>query len=164
MKHNIPKNPRECLDQRAQALAHKHHRRLQQMTHQALEARQAQRSRWIKPTMATAFSLLLITTVVFLYQQDDQHGNKTATQPLTTTQTALPVWLTDTDVPLTLIENLEFYHWLSQQKDKQYAQNQSPLIVAFNEYDRYRFSQRLSPRNLTERFSGTTSHVGGVQK
>lgn len=155
MKHNAPQNPREHLEQRGQALAQKHHRRLQKMTHQALESQQTKHSRWIKPTMATTFSLLLITTVVFLYKQDNQHNN--ALEKHVSTTQPLPIWLIDTNVPITLIENLEFYHWLSQQTDKQHAQNQSPLTMAFNEYDQYRFSQRLSPRNLAERILGTTS-------
>lgn len=142
MKRNNPsQTAKKRLNERKQALAKKHHYRLQQMTERAIQAPQKKPlvplASWIKPTFATAFSIFLITTVMFLYQYEAEKPITASLAPLP----KLPVWVTDTDTPVTLIENIDFYHWLSQQTDNQHAKNQQHFTMVLNEYTWHRLSQ-----------------------
>ena len=163
-RNNLSQTPTERLNQREQALAKKHYYRLQQMTERAIQAPQKKPlvplASWIKPTFATAFSILLITTVVFLYQYEEE---KPLTSSLTTLP-ELPVWIADTDIPVTLIENIDFYHWLSQQTDNQHAKNQQYFTMALNGYTQHRLSQRLRSRDVTKRLSRTAIDSRSYQK
>ncbi len=154
-----PFSPGEYLDRRKQALTHKHQRRLQRMTREAMLSRaKPWHSSWVKPALATAFSVMLVTTFVLL-----KEGTENVPNPVLQ-DADLPAWVTDTEVPLTLIENLEFYDWLAQQPENQQAKLQTSLTVAINTYYQYRFSQRLTTRDPAQRVSGAASYPGAVQR
>ena len=150
-------SPKDSLDDREQALAQKHQRQLHSMTQEALLSRQ---KNWFKPAMATAFSIMLVTTLVLINTSDN---------PGEQVDPDLPVWVTDTNVPLNLIEHLEFYDWLAQQPENQQARYQEyddekPTTLAANDDYQYCLSQRLTTRDFTKRIFGTTAYFGTVQR
>ncbi len=156
MNHKPPVSPREYLDQRKQQLTQKHQRRLQRMTVEAIQSREHSWHIPWKLVMASAFSIMLIATTAFLKKPETEQPS----QP----DMSLPAWVMDTEVPLTLIENLEFYDWLAQQPDNQQAKYQKALTVAVNDFYQHRFSQRLTTRYPAQRLSRTTARSGALQR
>ncbi len=158
---NPKPSPQDILDRRQQALANKHSARLHRMTQEALQLQPSPsslwQSAWLKPTVATAFSLMLVTSIIFL----NPANKKTHTLEL---DSHLPEWVTDTEVPLTLIENLEFYDWLAQQPENQQAKLQKSLTLALNEFYQYRLGKRHASSDLAEGSSGTAFHTRTVQR
>lgn len=149
-------SPGEYLEGRKQTLTQKHQRHLHRMTQEALQSQENNNQKsWFKPAMATAFSVMLVTTLVLLNTSD-----KSSEQ----SETDLPAWVTDTNVPLNLIENLEFYDWLAQQPENQQARYEKAITLAANDYYQYRLSQRLTARDSTKRIPGTTAYFGTVQR
>ena len=150
-------SPKDCLNSRQQTLADKHHSRLVKMTQEALQPQEnIWRSLWMKPALATAFSLLLVTSIVILNSPEKQTGSVTP-------DVNLPEWVTDTEVPLTLIENLEFYDWLAQQPENKQAKLQKSLTLALNEFHHYRSGKRFATSDFTQRVSGTAYYLGKIQ-
>ncbi len=168
MKHNkLPFTPNEHLDQHEQALAKKHQQRLRAMTQEALYPQQQPwHASWVKPAMVTAFSVLLVSTVIFLKAPVSINPNTDSAIPPQSMPLSMPLpeWVMDTDIPLTLIENLEFYDWLAQQPEEKQAKFQQSLTLAINEFHQYRFSQRRSSEDLTERFAGAVADFRTVQR
>lgn len=132
------------LDQLAQRLEQKHRTRLEAMTREALHTQPATRLPWLHPawlkplrlrsataTMVTAFAASAALAAVLLVFLPE----KPPTAPVTLA--TLPDWVQDTDVPLTLLENMAFYDWLSQQQPgNQSAAPQNWLVLADNQPDR----------------------------
>jgi len=161
MKHKTPKKPNEYLDQCAQRLAEKHHRRLQKMTREALDALPKKRAvRWHKPVFVSVFSLFIITTTLFL-----QNAKEPATlaNNLHRLPTTLPAWVMDTETPDTLIEHLDFYDWLARQTN-QYTAAEKPITLVLNQPAWPRFSQRLPTDDVTQRFPRTTAYLRSIQQ
>lgn len=162
MKTEKPRlSPRDYLEGRKQELSQKYQRQLYRMTQEALQSQKnnAQKS-WFMPVMAATFSILLVTTLVLLNTSDQSSEQ---------TETDLPTWVTDTNVPLNLIENLEFYDWLAQQPENQQARYQEygyekAITLAANDYYQYRLSQRLTAGDSTQRIPRTTAYFRTVQR
>ncbi|HHL18547.1 MAG TPA: hypothetical protein ENJ33_02305 [Thiothrix sp.] len=162
MKHKTPKKPNEYLDQCAQRLAEKHHRRLQAMTREAINTLpKKRRSLWQKPVFVSAFSLFIISTVLFLQNAEEPEtlSNNLLSQPV-----ALPAWVMDTETPDTLIEHLDFYDWLAKQTEHQYTSSEKHITLVITQSAWSRFGQRFPSLELTQRFPRTTTYVRNVQK
>lgn len=142
------------LDRLAQRLEQKHRTRLDAMTRAALQAPQATpcvqwlSAVWLKPAMITAFTASIAAAAIVLVYLP---GKKPA-EPATFA--ALPAWVTDTDIPLTLLENIEFYDWLSQQPGNPNATLQNRLVLADNHLDQLGIGRRYPSADLAQRFSG----------
>ena len=154
----------EYLEKRKHALTQKHTHRLHRMTQEALESRQNKRFQfvWVKPVLATAFSILLLVAVMLFKVPENPQ------QPVgqsASIMAKLPEWVTDTQVPLSLIENLEFYEWLAQQPNQQGMASsiQSDITLAINEFYQYRLGKRRASSNITERFSGAAFDARTLQ-
>ena len=150
------KTPNEYLDQRAQDLAEKHQQRLQAMTFQTMAPpRQPRKVAWIKPTLASVFSLAIIATAVFWHNAEKPTTVVTTVLPALPALSVLPTWVMDTKTPDTLIENLDFYDWLAQQTEhQQNAAKKHPTLV-INQYAGTRISQQFTTYNLTQRLPRT---------
>lgn len=152
------------LDQLAQHLEQKHRTRLDAMTRAALQAPQPTprgqwlSAVWLKPAMITAFAASIATAAVLLVYLP---GKKPA-EPATFA--ALPAWVTDTDIPLTLLENIEFYDWLSQQPGNPNAALQNRLVLADNHLGQFGIGGRYPSADLAQRFSGRFAAVGDAQR
>jgi hypothetical protein len=154
MKRKTPTTPNEYLDQHTQRLAEKHQRRLQTMTFEAINSLPKKKQFiWLKPILASAFTVAIITTTLFL--QDTEKPTAT---------TALPAWVMDTETPETLIENLDFYDWLAQQTEDQYTINEKHPTLDFDQFYQSRLSQRLATDNATQRIPRAIVYVRNVQK
>ena len=119
----------EYLDARTVELAHKHHRRLQQLTREAVDLHQRrQRHQWLRPvvgvSLATAFSAVVAVVLVVTRFDDLTHrdgaAQMTAEQAVVESaenslMAQLPMWVKDTNTPVELVEHLDFYRWLAQQ-------------------------------------------------
>ena len=105
-KHQQSAN--QHLDHRSALLGKKHAVVLDHMTSQALNA-QGKRFflEFSKPTVAWAFSILFVMGVVFNFY--DQAPTNTVPK-----MAAIPAWVSDTQVPVPVIEQLKFYTWLAQ--------------------------------------------------
>ena len=162
-------NAKEYLDKRQELLARRHRLHLQAMTREVLASRlQAHWQRrfiWFKPAMAAAFAsvavLLLAPLMVAKLSVDTPHTQYAQSKPGDSMN--LPEWVTDTDVPLTLIENLEFYDWLAKQPDSEQVQKKKTLTLAFYWRDQHRNFKRHTTSNLADRFSGAAKHSGANQ-
>ena len=139
------------LDQLAQRLEQKHRLRLDAMTRAALQAPQpAPRVQWLsavwlKPAMITAFTASIAVAVVLLIVLPE----KSPTPPATLV--TLPDWVKDTDVPLTLLTNMDFYDWLAQQPDNQSAQAYDLLALADDRFPRFGTSGRYPAADFAKR-------------
>jgi hypothetical protein len=154
MKRKTPITPNEYLDQHTQRLAKKHQRRLQTMTFEAIDSLpKKRRSIWFKPVLASAFTVAIIATTLLLQNTE---------KPIVAT--ALPAWVMDTETPVTLIENLDFYDWLAQQTEQQYSTDEKHITVAINQSYWFRFGQRLPSHKPAQRLLRTTSYLRSIQK
>ena len=174
---------RRHLDQRAEALAQKHHRRLRQMTQTALESRQRRRaSIWRNPAFgvaaAAAFSVTLAISALLLRPDSATlPGDMTAQAPPAQTPawlTRLPGWVRDTETPLDLLENYAFYRWLATQNPPTSGTDRSTSLegphdpdeqIAFLALaaDEYRHRQRYAATDAAARFSGAVAAAGAAQ-
>ncbi|MBU0656975.1 MAG: hypothetical protein KJ914_17770 [Gammaproteobacteria bacterium] len=156
------------LDQLAQHLEQKHRHRLEAMTRATLQTPPpAVRRSWLHPalmrplrlrstttTMVMAFAASAALAAVLLAFLPE----KSPTLPVTLA--TLPDWVKDTDVPLTLLENMAFYDWLSQQPSNQSAASQNRLVLADNQPDRLGPGWRYATTDPAERFSGGFARDG----
>ncbi|WP_287600046.1 hypothetical protein [Thiothrix sp.] len=148
------------LDQFAQRLARKHQVRLEAMTRSALQVQPATarlswlHKAWMKPAMATAFAASLALAAVLLGYLPE----KKAIEPAAFA--AMPEWVKDTEVPLTLLENIAFYDWLSQQSGNPSAALQNRLVLADNQLGQSGIGGRYTTSNLAQRFSGRPAADG----
>ncbi len=181
------------LDARSEELARKHHRRLQSMTYAALDTRLRKQERhWLKTGFAAAAGTALSLAVAIgiglqLQGTEDTRQSQIATlerQPDALMEN-LPPWVKDTDTPVELIENLEFYQWLAQQTgasqsskaspyshtpstpnsatDQQHAAIQQAFLLALNDADDHRRGQRRTAADPAQGFSRTTAAAGKVE-
>jgi len=135
------------LNQKAQQLTDKHQIRLDAISTAALQyslSKEIQKPSIIQrifntithpfltppATVTTAFfslCLLGIATLFWLNAPLQNNINFERMQANTIASTS-PTWVKDTDIPLELLENMDFYVWLSQSK---YAHNNSPQTQIF---------------------------------
>lgn len=152
------------LDQLAQRLEQKHRRRLEAMTRSALQTQrpaphlQWLHTAWMKPAMVTAFAASLALAAVLLGYLPE----KQAIEPATVA--AMPEWVKDTDVPLTLLENIAFYDWLSQQSPAQRAALQNRLVLADNHLGQLDSGGRYASTDLAQGLSGRFITDGEAQR
>jgi hypothetical protein len=130
--------------------------------------------------MATSFAMVLTLVYLSLNTPD----NLTHRQ-----QMNLPEWVMDTEVPLTLIEDLEFYDWLAQHPEylfqnqtrnqtqnlsiqlhpmyprkDQTTYDEKAFTLAVNEFNQFRYSERLTTEYIAKGLSGTTDNSGEIQR
>ncbi len=101
------------LDNRAEVLARRHQRRLNEMTESALSSAQHRRHQWFAPQPALALATISVAVLAWwmVPLTDDA-----PTYPSMAVQMAtIPNWVLDDEVPLELLESPEFYHWLAEQ-------------------------------------------------
>ncbi len=171
---------RRHLDQRAEALAQKHHRRLQQMTQAALESRQRRHaSIWRNPAFgvaaAAAFSVTLAISALLLRPDSATRPDDMSAQARTPAWLErLPGWVRDTETPLDLLENYAFYRWLATQNPPTSGADRSTSLegphdpdeqIAFLALaaDEYRHRQRYAATDAAARFSGAVAPAGAAQ-
>lgn len=151
------------LDRLAQRLEQKHHARLEAMTRAALQAqRPAPRFQWLsaawmRPAFATAFVLAASITLWVAYQT----GKRASDAPALA---QLPTWVEDTQVPLTLLENMDFYDWFAQLPPEQQAQIQGYLVLADNQRLEFGVGGGYPTADLAERFFGRPAADGDLQR
>jgi hypothetical protein len=134
------------FDQLAQHLGQKHRHRLETMTRAALQIPPPiTRLSWMKPAMLTAFAASATLAVVLLIVLPE----KSPTPPATLV--TLPDWVKDTDVPLTLLTNMDFYDWLAQQPDNPSAQAYDLLALADDRFPRFGTSGRYPAADFAKR-------------
>ena len=161
--------PKDYLDQKAQKLAEKHQQRLETISKQALSHQRIhppsnflsfflsslfKRLLTPAPMMAVASIFVLSLAIPYFFESADKQLSSHALQ----VNAKLPTWVKDTEVPIALLENLDFYVWLSQYD--QFAQTEDKRVLVAAGYDQHCPRQRCSPRYLTEGFSRTTSFTG----
>jgi len=109
MNNKHPKSAKQWLDHRSDQLGKKHFSALDYMTDQALMPKQKIHFfMQYKAVMAIAFSVLLVMGIMF----NVNNQSLVNTEPKMAT---LPAWVSDTQVPVPVIEQLKFYTWLAQQ-------------------------------------------------
>ncbi|MDX9987402.1 MULTISPECIES: hypothetical protein [Thiothrix] len=147
------------FDQLAQHLEQKHRHRLEAMTRTALQTPPPSTCLswlhlvWIKPlrlrsattVMVSALAASAAIAVVLLIVLPE----KSPTPPATLV--TLPDWVKDTDVPLTLLTNMDFYDWLAQQPDNQSAQAYDLLALADDRFPRFGTSGRYPAADFAKR-------------
>jgi len=106
------------------------------------------------PIMALASILVISVVITVFFEQRDEQLSPHSFQA----NAKLPTWVKDTDVPVELLENLDFYVWLSQQNE--FAQTKDELVLAAAWYYQHCTGERCSPSNIAEGFSGTITHTG----
>ncbi len=111
--------PAELLQQSAEQLAQKHQQRLHAMTRAAVYGKAASRAR---PTLYPAWRRLVAVPVlsllgIALVWQLSQHSGAPHTQPQLALDDQVPAWVQDTDVPLAVLQNYDFYQWLEHELD-----------------------------------------------
>ncbi len=151
----------EQLDQKAKELAFKHQKRLHEMTALAVNQQSAYTfpsliASFLKPAPMMALASVLSVAValsIFLGKQDVQKSSG-----IVQARADMPAWVKDTDVPLDILENMDFYVWLSQQN--QFAENTNKITLAAAWHNHLSVSKRYSPRNIAEGFFRKTSAIG----
>jgi len=117
---------KQRLDQSAAAMGEKHGLRLEQMTLQAV-ARYTEKPQNNYRQFAVPFAipLAMATSLMFVVWLWWPLNDTTAPQgipPVAVTASSkagLPEWVTDTTIPLSLLNNMEFYDWLAKQTENQ---------------------------------------------
>ena len=147
------------LNEKEESLKNKKQQQLQKITRWVMKNKSHPTSlfKWMLtsvPTMALV-SLFTISITVTILNSDN---NEQLTPYSLQANAKLPVWVKDTNVPLELLENLDFYVWLSQQN--QFTQTEEKFIVATALYNQYCISERCAPRNVTKGISRTTTRIG----
>lgn len=148
------------LDQLAQRLEQKHRTRLEAMTRAALRTPRPSRhaSRWqfpcLKPVMATGLAASAAIAALLWLSPREQ-------TPAMAGMAALPEWVADTGVPLTLLANMDFYDWLARQPNNpQSAAPQNRLVLADNQPGYPGTGWRHATTHPAERFSGGFARDG----
>jgi len=144
MPNKTANNLKQYFDQKEVHLNKKHQQRLDKMTQNALKSHLNYQSkstrkpvfslysifidRLLKPFPVVILSSLLFATIainmLFEYQNIQEKPDSIVANY------QIPQWVKDADVPLELLENINFYVWLSQQNYAAKQQNKSFLAVA----------------------------------
>ncbi len=149
------------LDQHSQELSYKYQRRLHDMTQLAIEQKSAYTlssffASLVKPMpMMALASIFSFAVVVSLFLDEKKVYNSTA---VLQTKADIPAWVKDTDVPLDVLENLDFYVWLSKQNTLTQNYNKITLAAAWANY--FGTRKRYSASDSAQRFSRKTAHIG----
>lgn len=154
----------QYLDEKNQRLSQRYQYRLRKMTNWVINNHPSSLlSLLLKPLsfvlkpvpmMALASILAISVTVTVLFEKRDEQLSPHSFQA----NAKLPTWVKDTDVPVELLENLDFYVWLSQQNE--FAQTKDKWVLAVAWYHQHCTGKRCSPRDIAEGFSGTVTHTG----
>lgn len=104
------------LDQKAEALAQKHSHRLLQMRQRAMQ-HQRRSPWWLNPLAMMAVPAAAVAIlVVSLWTPGVMLNEQQPAQPLAVkTPAGIPAWVADTQVPVEVLENIQFYEWLSHE-------------------------------------------------
>ncbi|HGG58358.1 MAG TPA: hypothetical protein ENK26_00375 [Gammaproteobacteria bacterium] len=107
----------KLLERQSETLGRKHQDRLEAMTRLAVEAARDSGSRraWSSWTLAAGGMAAVVLTVALVLL------SPTPRQPETTlasgNRDVIPAWVEDDSVPVSLLENIEFYVWINQSFD-----------------------------------------------
>ncbi len=112
-------NPAALLQQSAEQLAQKHRQRLHRMTREAVYGKAAStRPAWFSTWRTwVALPVLSLPGIALLWQLNQQTGAP-RTQPRLALEDSVPAWVQDTEVPLAVLHNYDFYQWLEHELDK----------------------------------------------
>ncbi len=137
LKQHFDKN----LDQIEARLSQKHQQRLNEISQKALQLGSTRPlfslhstliQTLIKPLPILILSSLLMLSVLintlFEYQNIQEKSPNIPDNVLVANK--IPTWVKDTQVPLELLENMDFYVWLSQHDHIAKCQDQSLLAAA----------------------------------
>jgi hypothetical protein len=132
LKQYLDKN----LDQIEARLSKKHQQRLNEITQKSLQLGSQRRlfsfHSIIKPLPVLILTSILMSSILintlFEYQKTQEKPENIPDNRLVATQ--IPTWVKDTQVPLELLENMDFYVWLSQHDHTAKYQDQSLLATA----------------------------------
>jgi len=123
-------------DRKSQLLAKKYRTRLEKMTQivrkpsfkTPLKTRRFSLIKAIfKPIPRMAFASVFALSLAMVLWFDSQHQQATP-DLVYANNTVVPAWVNDNNIPLELLENMDFYVWLSQ---SDYAQNNAQQTQAF---------------------------------
>lgn len=149
------------LDQHSQKLAYKHLQRLHDMTKLAVYKKSTYTlnsffASLVKPVPIMALASIFSFAVAVSLFLDGRKG-QTPTAMLQA-KADIPAWVKDTDVPLDVLENLDFYVWLSKQDTFTQNHNKITLATAWTNYLSSR--KRYTTSNLAQGISRKTTHTG----
>jgi len=114
MNKPLPQQLSELLERQSETLGRKHQDRLEAMTRLAVDAARDSGSRraWSSWTLAAGAMAAVVLTVALVLL------SPTPRQPETTlasgNRDVIPAWVEDDSVPVSLLENIEFYVWINQ--------------------------------------------------
>ena len=110
----------ELLQQSAEQLAQRHQQRLHQMTREAVygNAVSPRNNLWcgLRWPVAVATPALAVLGVALIWQLSQQTANNQPA-PQMAAGGDIPAWVQDTEVPLAVLQNIEFYQWLENELD-----------------------------------------------
>jgi len=121
---------KQLLDQSATTMGERHRLRLEQMTVQSV-AHYSTLSSTLSSTLpqrnyrpfALPFAMAASLMFVFWLWWPLKHETTPQSIPVvavtTTPNAAVPEWVTDTAIPISLLKNMKFYDWLAKQEEKQ---------------------------------------------
>jgi len=101
----------ELLDRKAEQLAGRHSRRLDEMSETALQAKTGRAPGWLLPRPALALASVFIAVLIY-WMLPGPDRNTTAPAARVA---VIPDWVLDEQVPLEILEAPEFYRWLADQ-------------------------------------------------
>ncbi|HEB63011.1 MAG TPA: hypothetical protein ENJ07_00870 [Gammaproteobacteria bacterium] len=122
MKTKDRVTPKELLNQKAEQLAQRHRRRLDEMTEMALENSLQNRFNWLRPQPVLALATFAVVVSTYSLFSTTEHSLPPSAHHSANQVAALPDWVMDDQVPLALLESPEFYDWLAKQMPIQEVQ------------------------------------------
>ncbi len=113
-------NPNDILQSSAERLAQKHQQRLHQMTREAVYGKAKKQPFQFGMFSKVAVSVFSFALLVFLWQAQPLQNHPPGIENIASS-TDVPQWVKDADVPVAVLENLEFYQWLEKELEKNNA-------------------------------------------
>ncbi len=107
----------DLLDRKAEQLARRHNRRLDEMSQVALQPKTGRAPGWLLPQPALVLASVLVAVLIY-WALPGADRNTTTPAPQVAT---IPDWVLDEQVPLEILEAPEFYRWLADQMTNETA-------------------------------------------
>ena len=117
--------PKQVLEHHADQLAAQYHQRLRKMTHEAVYGKSTKNRGYqniftslTKNPWPIFLPVASLSVVIFIWQFLHQ-PDVTLTNKSLTLKEKVPDWVRDTEVPVAIIENIEFYQWLEKELENE---------------------------------------------
>ncbi|HHJ35129.1 MAG TPA: hypothetical protein ENJ87_05130 [Gammaproteobacteria bacterium] len=124
-KNNTDLTPDEVLQFEAEKLADLHQQRLHQMTREAIYGLPEKRYqpdnvslRFGMNAWSVAVPVFSLVAILLVWRMIQQPQVVSQPPPLASKEN-VPAWVKDTDVPVAVIENIEFYQWLERELENE---------------------------------------------